>query len=156
MRRWAVALLVVGCASQSAQVRFAVGHMEPSGAPADRTAEVETAARVAETVRAHELEVVDCFDDLAARRDLAKAIHVGVDVQLRGGALTVLGVAPLDAASVSDAALVACLADQFARWRVAGADADLRIPIAIAPKVSSDYAHAQQAAQAPPHYRAEE
>jgi hypothetical protein len=134
--RWVVLVAVAGCAHGSAVPRIEVGDA--------------ASARVGAVLAEHRGEVLECFDEMAVRRGSAVRIRVGVEVQVRDGGMAVASVRPLDPGSITDTGLLACLADRLARWRVGGDDAELTVPLAVAPRISDSSVAANLRAAEPP------
>jgi hypothetical protein len=140
MGKWAMALwLLAGCAHEAAVVpRFQV-----LGAN-------EANPRVAGVLAEHRADVMDCFDEMADRRDVRGIIRFGLSLRVREGALALAQITPLDASSISDGGLTACLADRLARWPVGGRDADLVVRLAVAPRIQPRNLAANLRAEAAP------
>lgn len=142
MGKWVAALAVMaGCAHQAgAPPRFEV------------LARDEASAQVGAVLAEHRADVVECFDEMADRREVTALLRVAVSVQVRGGAIAVAEVKPLDPSSITDGGLVACLADRLAAFPAGGADADLIVPLAVAPRISARSIAAVERAAATPSF----
>jgi hypothetical protein len=137
MGRWAWVLVLLGCAHDVALPRFTV----------------VSRSRVGRILDEHRFDLVDCFDQLADRRDAGPVVRVVAKLMVRSGLIVVAEVKPLDVASVVDGQLVACLGDRVARLGESAPDGDEAVTMTVRTRLPEGSVAAATRAEVAPVYR---